>query len=229
MQQRADSVSELSSKHSLTSRASDKSVISAKRRVEKQTVELNIKASMMKQMAELENEKLKLKQREEELVLQQEITINKAKCQVLDDLSRTEFEQDNELSMCPSRVRSTHHDALELAKHLSKPKCDLQTFSGDPLLYNRFLRQFKAKVVANCDDPEERLSYLEHYTSGEPQRIVIGYSYLDAQRGYDAAMKELSEKYGDQDSIVSAYVNKALSRPSINNARELDRFAVCSH
>ena len=123
---------------------------------------------------------------------------------------------------------SSRSDMLALARHLSKPKSELQPFSGDPLQFNRFLRQFNSKVVANCDDYEERLNYLEQYTRGEAQQIVIGFSYLDAAKGYTAAMQELAEKYGDQDIIVNAFLNKALSWPPVkaDNPRELDRFSV---
>jgi len=90
------------------------------------------------------------------------------------------------------------------------------------------MRQFRAKVVANCDDPEEKLNYLEQYTSGEAKQIVIGNSYMDAQKGYDTAVKELDEKYGNQDIIVNGFITKAVSWAPIkpDNPKELERFGV---
>ncbi len=89
------------------------------------------------------------------------------------------------------------------------------------------MQQFRSKVEDNCDSPEERLMYLEQYTTGEPQQIVIGYSYLKAD-GYSKALSELDRRYGDQDIIVSAFITKALSWGQIrgDDPKELDRFSI---
>ena len=56
-----------------------------------------------------------------------------------------------------------------------------------------------------------------------------GYTYTsDAQKGYDSALKELNEKYGDDEVVVNHFISKALSWPTIkyDNPVELDRFGV---
>jgi hypothetical protein len=109
------------------------------------------------------------------------------------------------------------------------------TFDGNPLNYRRFMRQFTSKVANNCVDDDERMNYLEQFTSGEAQNIVIGLSYLDARIGYSAALKELEDRYGDQELMVGAYISEALSWVPIksDNPKELDRFAIflreCEH
>ena len=51
---------------------------------------------------------------------------------------------------------------------------------------------------------------------------------MEEKEGYKTALKELDERYGDQDVIVNAYVNKALKWSTIkaDNPKELDKFAV---
>ena len=112
--------------------------------------------------------------------------------------------------------------------HLKKPPSELQKFGGDPLLYHRFMRQFRSRVVANCESSEECLNYLEQYTTGEPQQIVIGYAYMDADKGYKAALSEFEKRYGDPDVTVSAFIQKALSWPIIksDDPKEFDKFGV---
>ena len=97
------------------------------------------------------------------------------------------------------------------------------------------MRQFKSVVIANCDIYEEKLNYLEQYTTGDAHKIVVGYSYLDAKKGYIAAMKELEERYGDSDVIVDAFLKRILNWPVIkaDNIKALDEFAIllceCEH
>ena len=73
------------------------------------------------------------------------------------------------------------------------------------------MRQFKTRILANCDDFDEKLDYLEQYTTGDANKIVNGYSYLKPETGYNTALKELEDRYGDPNIIVNAFVTKALS------------------
>ncbi|XP_062566787.1 uncharacterized protein LOC134229094 [Saccostrea cucullata] len=101
--------------------------------------------------------------------------------------------------------------------------------------YQRFIRQFNTRVCANTSSYEERLNFLLQFTSGEANRIVTGYSHLNAESGYKAAMDEFKDRYGDPDIVAQAYVKKALNWSSIkqDNARGLDDYAIflteCQH
>jgi hypothetical protein len=75
-----------------------------------------------------------------------------------------------------------------VVKELRKPASDLKKFSGDPLEYRRFLRQYNARVVSNTKTSDERLNFLEQFTDGEANKIVAGYSCLEADVGYPAAL-----------------------------------------
>lgn len=117
---------------------------------------------------------------------------------------------------------------MSVVRHVRKPISDIKKFGGDPLEYQKFMRQFNSRVVMNCDDFNEKLNYLEQYTFGEANRIVSGFSYLDAEQGYNAAIAELAERYGDGNVIVNAFVKRALNWPTIkpDNAKGLDEFSL---
>ena len=95
-----------------------------------------------------------------------------------------------------------------MVKLMRKPSPDIYKFDGNALLYRRFVRQFNNYVSAFCDNDDERLTYLEKFTTGEAHRVVMGYSNLDPHAGYVAAMRELEERYGNEENIASAYVQK---------------------
>ena len=203
--------------------SSDYSIRSARIAERSKKAEIAIQAEELKNKNIIEEEKLRLKHKEEELKLQGELKRSQAKCQILEE------EDDNKSYFSTSVSKKSDSAVLDsVVRQLNKPTVELQTFHGDPLTYNRFMRQFRSKVVSNCPDPEERINYLEQYTSGEARDIVIGYSYLDSHKGYEAAIKELDYKYGDQDIIVNAFIAKALSWAPIkpDNPKELDRFAI---
>lgn len=77
--------------------------------------------------------------------------------------------------------------------------------------YQRFIRQFNTKVCANTSSFEKRFNFLLQFTSGEANRIVTGYSHLDAERGYLQALDKLKNRYGDPDVVAQTYVKKAFN------------------
>ena len=123
---------------------------------------------------------------------------------------------------------NTENSVSSIVRHLTKPQLNLTKFSGNPLDYRRFLRQFTTKILNNTEDFDERLNYLEQFTSGEAHQVVAGYSYLDAERGYTIAMHELEERYGDPEVIATAFVKRALNWQTIkpDNAKAFDEFSI---
>jgi len=69
--------------------------------------------------------------------------------------------------------------------------------------------------VPYTDDDEERLNYLEQFTAGEPNSIVHSYSYLEGTVVYQSVLRELDERYGDNEIIASSFINKALNWPPV--------------
>ena len=224
--QRSIASSRRSSRSSARSVASGhSSIVSARLEEEKKKVELAVRAENLKRRTEIEEMKLKLRMEEEEMKIKEELAISKAKCKTLDDLE----EARSHVSIHKSFAPSYHDDALmSVVRSLKKPTQDITKFGGDPLEYHRFKRQFKTKILANCEDFDEMMNYLEQYTTGSANKIVVGYSYMRAEKGYKAAMKELDERFGDEDFVVSAFVKKALNWPVIkaDNPKGLDEFSI---
>ena len=131
------------------------------------------------------------------------------------------------LAMPPVTYTPSHdHMVTSLVNHLSRPSTTLDQFSGDPLTYHRFMRQFRCKVVSKTDNEEDCLHFLEQYTSGEAKRIVVGFSYCPD--GYQLALKELERRYGNPEILVKSFINKALTWPQIkpDDCKELDNYAL---
>jgi hypothetical protein len=128
------------------------------------------------------------------------------------------------------QLNSSYPDValLSMVRQLNKPITDMKKFGGSPLEYRKFMRQFKAKIVNNTLDDDERLHYLEQYTEGEPNKIVSALSYLSGEVAYTAALTQLEERYGKPDIIVNAYIKKALSWPAmkLTNVKTLDEYSI---
>ena len=115
-----------------------------------------------------------------------------------------------------------------LIKHLKRPVVEITKFSGDPLKYVSFMRQFKANVLPYCDDEGERMTLLMQYCEGEARQIVSSYSHLRDHSAYKASIESLEKRYGRSDVIAATYVSRALQWPYISpkNPKALDAYAL---
>ncbi|XP_047474760.1 uncharacterized protein LOC125029062 [Penaeus chinensis] len=113
-------------------------------------------------------------------------------------------------------------------KELRKPNMDIRPFDGNSLDFNRFMRQFRTKVQNCCTSYDERLNYLKQFTSGEAKERIQEFTSMDPERGYEAALKELEECYGNNDVVTQAYIKKALDWPVIKgkDVKALDKFSL---
>ncbi|XP_033758237.1 uncharacterized protein LOC117340586 [Pecten maximus] len=127
-------------------------------------------------------------------------------------------------------VDSSHSQTVvqSVVQHLRKPVAEVKKFSGDPLEYRRFIRQFHSKVVINTDDDDERMNYLEQLTFGDAHKVVSGFSHLNGDKAYKAAMSQLEDRYGDEEVIATAFIKKALDWPTIRpgDPKALDDFSL---
>ncbi|XP_071094674.1 uncharacterized protein [Haliotis cracherodii] len=117
---------------------------------------------------------------------------------------------------------------ISIVQQLRKPVPDIQKFNGNPLEFQKFMRQFRTKIISNSSSEDELMCYLEQFTEGEAHQVVKSFSYLDARSGYKAAMAELEERYGNQETIANALIKRAMCWPNIkaDNAKSLDEYAV---
>ncbi|CAC5358793.1 unnamed protein product [Mytilus coruscus] len=107
------------------------------------------------------------------------------------------------------QANTVENSMSAVVKHLQKPTPDIKKFRGNPLEYRKFYRQFQARIVANTDNEEEKMTYLEQFTYGEASKVVSGFSHLIGEHAYSAAIKQLEERYGDTEVIANAFIKKS--------------------
>ena len=108
------------------------------------------------------------------------------------------------------------------------PKAEIPVFNGDITKYRSFIRAFESRIASKTEDDEERLCYLEQFTSGKPRDIIRGCLHMTAGSGYVEARRLLDKRYGDEDSITSAFVDMVMDWPHVKpgDVEALDRFSL---
>ena len=86
------------------------------------------------------------------------------------------------------------------------PKAEIPVFSGDVTKYQSFLRAFDTRIANRAEDDEERLYFLDQYTSGKPKDVVRSCLHMPPGTGYWQARELLNKRYGDEDTISAAFV-----------------------
>lgn len=95
------------------------------------------------------------------------------------------------------------------------PSKEIPTFCGDPLQYRSFIRAFEHGIEARTDNDQDRLYYLEQFTTGQPKELVRSCLHMDPTKGYKQAKEQLEWNFGNEMKITTAYVNKALNWSTI--------------
>lgn len=98
------------------------------------------------------------------------------------------------------------------------PPLAIPVFSGDPLKYRCFIREFKHFVEGKTTCNAERLRYMLQLTSGDPRELVRSCLHMHAEHAYHKAKALLKKHYGKPHAISAAYVDKALSWPAIRSS-----------
>ncbi len=91
-----------------------------------------------------------------------------------------------------------------------------------------FLHSFEHIIESKTDDNEDRLHFLIQYTRGLPQELVRSCQHMTPSRGYQKAKQLLKKHLGNEYRISCAYIEKALSWPSIKSEdpKALQAFAL---
>ena len=140
---------------------------------------------------------------------------------IVDKSESLEEDEDND-------INNNNDVSYAIVKSLRKPAPDIKKFGGDPLEFRKFVRQFTAKITANSDTDDEKMTYLEQFTYGEASKVVQGYSHLDGRHAFKSAMNQLEERYGDVEVIASAFIKRALDWPNIKpgDSKAHDQYAL---
>ena len=120
------------------------------------------------------------------------------------------------------------HAVLAQLERSSLPKADIPIFNGDVTRYRGFIRSFDSRIASRTSDDEERLSFLYQFTSGKPRDVVRACLHLPEGSGYMQARRLLERRYGDADSISTAFVDMLLEWPQVKpgDLEGLDRYSL---
>ena len=107
------------------------------------------------------------------------------------------------------------------------PSQELHKFGGDPASYFPFIRSFDSVIASKLTLDSEKLQYLEQFTEGRPNEIVRACLHLKSG-GYGRARELLHKRFGNQEKIVSTYIDRVLNWPQIkgDNVEAFDEFSV---
>ena len=109
------------------------------------------------------------------------------------------------------RTMTTHINRSHVAP-LSKE----ERFSGDPLTYRRFVKHFDSYLTKGVVDMAEKLDLLISSCAGEARaNIADCIMARTPDLGYFEARRILERLYGQDHTIVSAYINKIVNGPPI--------------
>ena len=99
------------------------------------------------------------------------------------------------------------------------------TFSGDVMA---FVTAFETLIESKVDDSNERLYFLDQYTSGKAKELIKGCLQMKGEDSYMEARRLLKKHFGDSYKIASAYIAKLSSSPAVkpNDGTGLQEFSI---
>ena len=105
--------------------------------------------------------------------------------------------------------------ASTLQEGFNLPKPELLTFSGNPIDYCKFIKNFETNVESKVSDDQMKLSYLIQYCKGEAKSSIEDCVLLSKHEGYKRARDILYSRYGRSHLIARSYVDKLVYGESI--------------
>lgn len=97
------------------------------------------------------------------------------------------------------------------------PQREIPIFEGNRLQCISFLRAFEHCVEdkQKTSSYQECLYFLKQYTRGQPKELVRSCMHMPSQQGYQRAKGLLMEYFGKEHKIVTAYMDKVVTWPTI--------------
>ena len=117
---------------------------------------------------------------------------------------------------------------LQATEKAQLPPVEVVKFRGDPAEYFTFIRSFDSRIGSKHISDQDKLFYLQQYTEGQPHDIVRGCLLMPPEEGYQEARRLLRKRYGKEENISAAHIEKLLTWPNIkaDNITSLQNFAV---
>ena len=116
---------------------------------------------------------------------------------------------------------------IKLAASVQLPKINIPIFDGDPLQYPVWRSSFEAFIDSKPMDATSKLNFLGQYVTGKPKVIVEHFLLIGSENAYTSAKDLLHERYGNNNVISVAFMNKLEAWPSIGvrSAEALQEFS----
>ncbi len=82
---------------------------------------------------------------------------------------------------------------VQQQKMSSLPTRHVPVFNGEPLNFKPFMQAFEHCIESKTNSSQDRLYYLEQYTSGQLKELVRSCLHMDADRGFAEAKRLLAQ------------------------------------
>ena len=117
--------------------------------------------------------------------------------------------------------------AATISAGFNLPRPQLQSFTGDPKDYFRFIKNFEASL-GNVTDMRLKLNYLIQYCEDDAKRAVRDCAILNPEVGYFRALEILQQTYGRPHVISHSYIDELVNGPALkpNDFRGLGKLAL---
>ena len=133
----------------------------------------------------------------------------------------------------PSVNSFTLQDLAQLLSSTKKdhlPEWKLAQFNGDPLQWHEWFGQFKSAIDSSSLTDDVKLTYLKTLVTGKTKTAIAEFAYCGTM--YKDALKTLEGKFGQPQTVVSAYLDKLANVPPVkmHNSESIIRYAatICS-
>ena len=91
-------------------------------------------------------------------------------------------------------------------------------FSGELIEYPRWKKAFNAFLKQRVNSSaSDKLYYLDQYTSGQVNEVIQSYLYLDTEKAFQDAMRDIDKLYGNSFLVAQAFKTKLSSWSRISN------------
>ena len=116
----------------------------------------------------------------------------------------------------PATSSFTVQDLAQLlasSKRDHLPEWKLAQYSGDPLQWHEWYGQFKSAIDSAPLTDDLKLTYLNTLVSGKAKTTIAEFAYSGTM--YKDALKTLERKFGQPQTVVSAYLDKLANYPPV--------------
>ena len=116
----------------------------------------------------------------------------------------------------------------QMLRLTSLPRVEIEKFDGDVSSYRSFIRAFEHLIGNKVTDEDEKLYYLEQYTTGQPREIVKGCLHMPAKRGYKEARRLIETRYGNEHRMAARSVDRILNwlTVKVDDIDAMDDFSI---